>query len=151
MVPEDKKTISQIRRETKERIRKNKELALKEEKEQVSAILNARKEEQRLARESTRLYKFQTNLTKDAQAIITNIALKKNTSEAAVAREFILEGIARFNAMEENKRREESTLDRVKPTACPNCGATKNEIDEPVLVVSRDKWSCFECGAKGTW
>lgn len=103
------------------------------------------KEEKQKAKEYRKMFKFQTNLNRTTHNIIADIAIKEGISDAAVARKFILEGIENY---QQGSNRQKM---RVAPESCPDCGESKNEIDEPVLVLSGKNWSCSECGARGTW
>lgn len=97
----------------------------------------------------TKLKKFQTNLDDATIKELRARAAQMGVSEAAVARALILSalngGAAIVNGntfKAENRRR---------PKACPACEAEKDDLDNPALTISGNKWSCYVCGAKGTW
>ena len=95
-----------------------------------------------------KLVKMQTNLD---QATINAVRVRAATagvSESAILRTLILTGLNNGTPI---TSRDYKGTDRRRPKICPECQSTEDELGNPSLMISNDKWSCYVCGKKGTW
>ena len=95
-----------------------------------------------------KLEKVQTNLHPEAVAEIRLLAKKMYVSEASLIRGWIYKKLEEITGVPVDYGAKKKPQ---PPKFCTQCGKDKTELGEPVILVSNNKWQCYECGTKGVW